>query len=122
MNLVTLDERNGVLRIALTALGHVEIDNRDPNADICEFLEYERDNGELDWIDPADIGAMTDAPIICLDVIYPDESDAAILPAPGATLYVYTEYMLRDPLEELEKHGYVDFVGFPASHFDSEER
>lgn len=115
--LVALTEHDNALRVALTEEGWAQIAERRDDTDIREFLEHDRDNGLFDWIDPADIGAMTDAPILCLDVTYPDE---IVLPAPGAPVYVYTQYMIRDPLEELEKHGYVDFVKFSAGHFDGD--
>lgn len=62
------------------------------------------------FINPEDIGALTDAPILCdCDGIdYSDDGERSILPA--AQIYWFPDYMVRDPWQELASRGRIDFI------------
>lgn len=109
-NYVTMREQDGALRISLNEAGKQEI-HYHAGCSIHCLLEHEQANGLVYFIDPTHINAMTEAPIVCFDVDF--AGDEVIVPASGAPVYFYAEYMIRNPLEELEKHGFVDFMKVP---------
>jgi hypothetical protein len=97
-NLVICCDR--AMRRELKSLGE-EI-QRDKH--MCDIFEPLVCNG-LSWVDPADIGALTDAPILSDDVIdddgnYPDD----------ARFFWFGDYQIRSPLTDLLRYGKVVFT------------
>ena len=72
--------------------------------DVCE---YELCNG---WsiVNPEDIGALTDAPIVSCEIKYFEDSDEI---EDIGKVYWFPNYMVQDPLEILLKEGEVVFTG-----------
>ena len=84
-------------------------------------------NSELDWVNPEQIGALTEAPILgifgetkpardcgpnCREVGgWPDENGVHTLwVEPVERAWAYLDYALRSPLEDIARYGYVVFV------------
>lgn len=59
-----------------------------------------------DMISPAEIGALTDAPILASGVTRNGKRELLSF----RELYWYPDYVLRDPVQELLEDGYVDFT------------
>jgi len=73
----------------------------DPDArDLYDALEPLTCNSDLDWINPAESGDLTDAPILGIR----DEEGK-----PTDQRWGYMDYQIKDPLEELRKHGQITF-------------
>lgn len=61
--------------------------------DVCESLVA---NGHLEWVQPEEIGALTDAPII--------------RSMTTDNVYWYPQYETRSPIDDLIIDGFVQFV------------
>lgn len=76
----------------------------------AESLVSEWLHEAFEFIRPEEIGALTDAPILCdcdgLD--YPDTGDREI--RDDAAIYWFPDYMIRDPWADLAWRGRVEFV------------
>lgn len=76
---------------------------------------YENDVNEDGWriLDPADIGALTDAPIICDDNwTVDDDGDFEVFPE--AKVWWFPNYMVENPMETLATTGEVIFTSAPT--------
>jgi hypothetical protein len=62
----------------------------------------------LYFIRPEAVGALTDAPILCDDMSWPDDGD--IVPRDTANVWWFPDYMIRDPWAELARFGRVRFT------------
>lgn len=76
----------------------------------AESLISEWLHEQFEFISPEEIGALTDAPILCdcdgLD--YPDTGEREI--RDDASIYWFPDYMIRDPWGELAARGRVVFA------------
>jgi hypothetical protein len=101
--------------IELLPNGALKISDHDGLAaecrDIFEFMEDATSNG-WEWLSPEKIGALTDAPIITNDVEWDENRDEIV----GlGDLWWYPQYELYDPLEEIQKNGFVVFTKAPGN-------
>jgi hypothetical protein len=89
--------KNGNLEIT-GAVGEYEF----PESDAAMFDAFEPliSNG-LTWVDPAEIGALTSAPILT-DASREDDGSLRL---DGANVWWFPDYALRSPLEDLIKKG-----------------
>lgn len=75
----------------------------------AESLVAEWLHEAFEFIRPEEIGALTDAPILCdcdgLD--YPDTGDRET--RDDARIFWFPDYMIRDPWAELARRGRVEF-------------
>lgn len=64
-----------------------------------------------EFVRPEDIGALTDAPILCGsdDCYYADDGEFTLHDAGNVPVYWFPDYCIRDPWEELRSKGYVIF-------------
>jgi len=83
----------------------IQDDDITPESDLWDVLEYHLCNGWT-WIEPRQIGALTEAPIIARDVEMNDDGDILFVDH----IYWYPEYAILDPVAELFEHGFVEFT------------
>jgi hypothetical protein len=67
-------------------------------------------NGHLHPVEPEDVGALTDAPIITDDMEYADDGARIV----RGRVWWFPDYCIRDPMEELARKGRVIFQAAPA--------
>lgn len=72
---------------------------------LAEVIEWHIGNG-WSFVDPADIGALTEAPILSEDIDYDDHGNVQHVGA----VYWYSEYEVKDPVAQLIENGFVDFT------------
>jgi len=77
---------------------------------LYDLLEGIIANSDIDWIQPEEIGALTDAPIFG----HVDRDDQGKVVNVGHVWW-YPDYMVSDPIEELATKGTVTFVGAPEN-------
>lgn len=102
---------NGNLKIELTKEGREEIEhyyNCHPEMNdydiLFELIEHQLCNGWT-WLNPEDVGALTDAPILSDGASYND--DGVMIVYGG--VWWYPNYQVVDLAKELEKSGYLIF-------------
>lgn len=78
------------------------------------LLEDIQANSEWSWVEPAAIGAMTDAPIITDGMDWGNDVDGLFAPYPDANIWWYPNYMVRDFIEDLVRDGETVFKLEPA--------
>jgi hypothetical protein len=83
-----------------------EIASKDLDADnkLAQVIEWQLVNG---WtmLRPEDVGALTDAPILSEDVDTDDQGNVRSV----GIVYWYTEYEVRDPVEQLLQNHFIIF-------------
>jgi hypothetical protein len=101
---------NGNLRIVLLEDAREdvqEIASRELDADseLAEVLEWQLSNG---WslVQPEDVGALTDAPILTEDLDTDDQGEVRHV----GTVYWFPQYDVSDPVAQLLQNGSVEFV------------
>ena len=95
-NLIICNPQPGIDWERLKSLPHDEA--------LAELLEYQTSNG-YEWIQPYEIAALTDAPILAWDAVRDDKGD---LIDPGA-VYWFSNYQLQDAISILKRGGVVTF-------------
>lgn len=77
-----------------------------PRAERCISEELHEN---MEFVQPEEIGALTDAPILafCDDLDYPDNDDRILIE--GASVYYFGDYAITDPFEQLKNRGRVVF-------------
>lgn len=101
MNYLTITETKAGLLIKATNEGRDFIqDHKDfPTINMWyDILEDYSCNGSYELVAPEEIGALTDSPLIALDV---ERDDHGILTNVGEVFY-FNEYMIVDEIEQLE--------------------
>lgn len=115
---------NGNLEISRTRKDMAdlrEIRAREPNNDLiqlCEILELTgwAANGRLYQINPEDVAALTDAPMLADDVSYEDDGTVLV---PG-NVFWYSNYQVSNFFDVLYKEGKVIFQ--KAEKWDEDEK
>jgi len=81
---------------------HLTSDNK-----LAEVIEWHIGNG---WtlVEPGDVGALTDAPILSEDINYDDHGNVQHV----GVVYWYPEYEVKDPVAQLLENGFVDFTRY----------
>jgi hypothetical protein len=74
--------------------------NRGSNQNLWELLEEHLTNG-WDWINPEDVGALTEAPILSDTADYDDNGNLVDI----KRCWGYMDYMIYNPIEQLLKNG-----------------
>jgi len=102
-------ELKGAVTTYIDMAGNLIIYNPDPDIDwdrleelpedaaLAELLEYQTANG-FEWIQPEEIGALTDAPIIAWGAV---RDDSGKLIDPGA-VYWFESYQVTDAIKNLK--------------------
>ena len=72
----------------------------------AEALVAEELHGDWEFVRPEDVGALTDAPILCDEVLYEDNGDKTIT----GIIAWFPQYETRDPWQELYGLGMVHFT------------
>lgn len=90
------------LVIRLTAAGKAALDGSERFEDV---IEHQLCNG-WERLYPEDIGVLTEAPILCADVL---RSEAGVVLVVG-TVYWYPRYEVLDPVAQLLEHGSIVFA------------
>jgi hypothetical protein len=83
---------------------------------LAEILEDQMGNG-WDWVDPAEIGALTEAPIISNGTMR--NSDGELRPYPGSVCYAHMDYQIEDPIETLAEGKAVVLVRAELNPFST---
>ena len=107
---------DGNLEIRLCDGEAVEIDWDDltsygESAAFAELIEPLRANSEWDVVQPEDVGALTDAPIISDGVSHPDSGRVAV----WGNVWWFPNYQVTDPIEVLRRDGRVVFEAAPEN-------
>ncbi len=105
---------DGNLEITIDAEAQKELQEMydcDPNRFMKDetmytVFEFVVCNG-LSWVDPSDIGAMTEAPILGVVSTYNEDTDKITY----EQVFWYPDYCVISPQEELCKYGKVIFQG-----------
>lgn len=103
-------QANGKLHITLLPEAREDVQeiafSQELTADnkLAEVIEWHIGNG-WSFVDPEDIGALTEAPILSDDVDYDDQGKAKV-----GVVYWYPEYEVTDPVAQLLENGFVDFT------------
>lgn len=87
-------------------------DNFDYYRAIRDLIEDIVVNSNWDWVEPAAIDALTDAPIITDDMDYPDSGEVA--PHPEANIWWYPSYAIRAFIDDLIRDGETVFTYVPV--------
>lgn len=101
----------GALRLTLGNEGRAELaEALRESYNRAESLVSEWLHEMYEFVHPEEIGALTDAPILCDcdDLDYPDTGEREFLP--NAEFYWFPDYMIRDPWQLLAWRGRVEFV------------
>lgn len=103
INLVKFTEFNNQLIIELTEEGKEELENIiELNLSVQEALEIlfeSYTNNGYTWVEPEEIGALTNSPIISNDFEYIDDnSDLKFY----YSVYWFPDYMIKNEIEELQ--------------------
>lgn len=77
--------------------------------DFYDLIEHQLCNG-WDLVSPDAIGALTSNPYLLTDDPQYDYSGNVII---YGTIYAYDNYQINDPLDDLERNGYVLFTAYP---------
>lgn len=102
----------GNLKMTLTDEGKEFLENcgdEELNVDIFDVLEHQLCNG-WDRIRPEEIRALTSCDLIITDDITRDDDDKIL---ELGTIYWHPNYMVEDPIEVLQKVGYLVLTGVP---------
>jgi hypothetical protein len=101
---------NGNLRIVLLPEARAEVEEiaskeMDADSRLAETVEWQLSNG---WslLQPEDIGALTEAPILSEEVDYDGQGHVDQV----GTVYWYPQYEVFDPIGQLLTNGFVEFV------------
>lgn len=122
MQYTTFEKVGGDLRISLTDIGHLELDDQRADQErqnrgtwvrsdvdiFYDLIEWHLCNG-WDLITAEEIGALTSNPYMLTDSARHDSEGE--LTSVG-TVYAFDAYQVRDPLEDLESGGSVVFRGY----------
>jgi hypothetical protein len=76
----------------------------------AEMLISEAFHEVLTFIAPENIGALTEAPILCDDVDFPDDANGFVPYDETSRVWWFPNYMVTDPWEELKNKGRVEFT------------
>lgn len=81
------------------------------SADDKESLVAEWLHEKYEFVRPEEIGALTDAPILCNadDCEWSEDGDGRTF-QPAARIYWFPDYAVRDPWQELATRGRVEFT------------
>jgi len=108
---VELDKQvNGDLRITLLPEAREDVQEisssqqLSADAKLAETIEWHLGEG-WSFVNPEDIGALTEAPILSEDVDYDNRGQAKV-----GVVFWYPEYEVKDPVEQLLENGFVDFT------------
>ena len=71
---------------------------------LYELFEYQLCNG-WSFVNPEDLGALTDAPILSEEIIYNDNGEVESI----GIVYWFPDYMIVNIAEQLTKYGRVVF-------------
>jgi hypothetical protein len=107
-NITTDSRRNLVITLnkeAFEEWGDLLSQDKGDYNTFYELLEEHLTNG-LEWINPDDLGAMTDAPILS-DVVERDEDNKI---TSCDYVWWYPNYQVSSPLDELKENGRVIFT------------
>lgn len=108
---VTLQvQPNGDLKISLNpdARGEVEdLKSKATDAALGVLLSDFTECGDLDWVYPEEISALTDAPIVSFSAERDDEGRLLRT----TSVFWHERYAVEDPIQELLEHGEVIFEG-----------
>lgn len=102
---------NGDLQICLTEEGKAHEDDwrgKTSDESLWNLTEDLVGNGKMGWLQPEEIGALTDAPILALGIV--SRNDKGELEA-GPSVYWHERYQVDDPIEEMLTAGEVIFKG-----------
>jgi len=107
------EDSSGNLVITVTDEGREEIKDaydsgkKSPDDVLYDIFEGAIGNG-FTWIAPETIGALTDAPIIGLDVSIDDDGYPQL--DRDSKVWWYPEYQISDPMEDLAELGTISFT------------
>ena len=104
---------NGDLKITLTPEGKIELEeisfNLENQYNDCDMLrdiiEHQLCNGWT-WVQPEDIGALTEAPILSDNIVYNDNDIVEFI----NNVWWYPNYMIDNLIEKLYGDGYIIFT------------
>jgi len=104
---------NGNLKISLIPEGKIELTEiqeqyKEQWSDeimFREIIEHQLCNGWT-WVQPEDIGALTEAPILSDDVVYNDDGIVEFID----NVWWYPNYMVESLTEKLQENGYLIFT------------
>lgn len=85
-----------------------ESERIDPPRSLEDALEP-LTTGEWEWVQPAEIGALTSAPILSREVTRNDAGDVLTV----GRVYWYPAYAVNDPLADLVEQGVLRFTLAP---------
>lgn len=98
--------QNENLTVACTQEEQNELDSSlsgfESNGSLYKIFERLLANSEYDWIEPEEIGALTDAPI--LGIREGEESESI------ASAWAFMDYQVTSPQEQLRKNGECIFI------------
>lgn len=95
------------LKISLTEHGKIEIETVGNSIyDFQDLLEYNLANGEIQYIDPEDAGALTDSLLITTDWEWENDNPDKII---FHNIFWFPDYVVKSEMVELRKNGYVIF-------------
>jgi hypothetical protein len=81
----------------------------------ARMLVSEAFHEQLYFVQPEDIGALTEAPILTDDLVYEDNGSCTV----HGKIWWYPSYAVSDPFEELKNRGRVIFTYAPAEDSQS---
>lgn len=103
---------NGNLKITLTKEGRAELKDLMGKKDYLgiwlDLIDVYQENGSYQMVHPEKIAALTDSPIIGLNVDYDDNGE--IEDNPDLKIWWYPEYQAVSEFEQLLKHRSIVFT------------
>jgi hypothetical protein len=103
--------KNGNLAITATKDG-IELiseSNNTHNDTWWDLLEYTSCNGSYTLVEPHEVGALTDSPIIAENIEY-DEIDGKLIKIFPDKIWWFPEYCIIDELEKLKNGETIEFT------------
>lgn len=106
---VDLYETPTSLQLVPTKEGKIEAarladDSKGTDNDLHDLLEDHLGNG-WEWVEPSEVGAMTEAPILSSNVLRNDDNDVVYV----GIMYWHANYMVQDPIALLARGKAVTF-------------
>lgn len=93
------------------------IASRDYNYDAYVDAMEELWKDDYDWVNPAEVGALTSSPLLGYDVVRDDNGELTSV----KRVYAYNMYAIRSPVEDLLRYGRVVWQGYDVEPTDTEE-
>lgn len=100
-------------KLRLTLLPEARDDIELGKTHLSDVIEHQLCNG-WQWVNPEEIGALTEAPIITDDYEWDEHGNLTHC----GSVYAYMDYMLYDPVDELVKNGYIELIRIELTRFE----